>query len=245
MTGQIGSHAMVLAAGLGVRMQPITSHTPKPLVKVAGQSLIDRGFDRLRAARVTHAVVNVHHLPEQIEDWALRQTEPAIAISDERVELLDTGGGVARALPLLGADPFFVLNSDSFWIDGTSPALDRLRLTWDDTRMDCLLLLCPPENAVGHDGRGDFVISGEGRLRRRTGDETGLAFIGAYLVHPRLFAHAPPGKFSMNLLWDRAIAQGRLSGIVHDGLWLHVGTPAAIAVAERALAAHAARVGRR
>jgi MurNAc alpha-1-phosphate uridylyltransferase len=243
MTGQIGSRAMVLAAGLGVRMRPITSHTPKPLVTVAGQSLIGHCFERLRAARVRHAVVNVHHLPEQIEEWALRQTEPATTISDERAELLDTGGGVARALPLLGGDPFFVLNSDSFWIEGESPALDRLKRAWDDARMDCLLLVCPPEHTVGYNGRGDFVADGKGRLRRRTGDETGLAFIGAYLVHPRVFADAPPGKFSMNVLWDRAIAQGRLWGIMHDGLWLHVGTPAAIAEAERALAAHAARDG--
>lgn len=232
----VGSSAMVLAAGLGVRMRPLTDTRPKPLVEVCGKALIDFGFDRLREAGVETAVVNVHYLAEQIEAWALRQSSPRIVISDERAEILDTGGGVAKALPLLGADPFFVLNSDSFWIDDGVPALTRLRGAWDDARMDCLLLLCPLDRTVGYDGRGDFVIGGGGRLARRGKTEGDpLAYIGGYLVSPRLFAAAPQGKFSMNLLWDRAIEEGRLHGIAHSGKWLHVGTPDAIALAEIAL----------
>jgi MurNAc alpha-1-phosphate uridylyltransferase len=232
----IGSSAMVLAAGLGTRMRPLTDTRPKPLVEVRGKALIDYGFDRLREAGVGTAVVNVHYLAEQLEAWALRQSSPRIVISDERDEILDTGGGVVRALPLLGDDPFFVLNSDSFWIDDGVPALTRLREAWDDARMDCLLLLCPLERTVGYDGRGDFVIEAGGRLARRgKADGEALAYIGGYLVSPRLFGGAPQGKFSMNLLWDRAIGEGRLHGIAHTGTWLHVGTPDAIALAEAAL----------
>jgi len=235
---QPGSRAMVLAAGYGQRMRPLTLTRPKPLVEVAGRALIDYGFDRLRAAGVEEAVVNVHYLPEQIEAWAKRQAAPRIVISDERGDILDTGGGVARALPLLGEDPFFVINSDSFWVDDGVPALDRLRAAWDDRRMDCLLLLSPLDRTVGYDGQGDFVMADDGRLARRTaGQGTPLAFIGGYLVAPRLFKDAPAGKFSMNLLWDRAIAAGRLFGIAHSGRWLHVGTPHAIALAEDALRA--------
>ena len=232
----IGTSAMVLAAGLGQRMRPITLTRPKPLVEVAGKTLIDHGFDRLRQAGVTTAVVNVHYLADQIEAWAARQTSPHIIISDERAELLDTGGGVAKALPFLGRQPFFVINSDSFWIDGREPALERLRAAWDDATMDCLLLLCPLPQTVGYDGTGDFVRDTSGRLVRKAKAEgKPLAYIGGYLASPRLLADAPPGKFSMNILWDRAIAAGRLFGLSHQGLWLHVGTPAAIADAEAAL----------
>ena len=229
-----GERAMVLAAGLGQRMRPLTLFKPKPLIEVAGKALIDHGFDRLRAAGVTRAVVNVHYLPDQIEAWAIRQATPAITISDERAELLDTGGGVAKALPLLGAAPFFVINSDCFWRDGGTPALQRLRAAWNDATMDFLLLLCPVRQAVGYDGAGDFLRSADGRLSRRREGE-GLAYIGAYLAHPRGLADAPPGSFSMNLMWDRAAAVDRLFGLVHDDLWLHVGTPGAIAAAEQAL----------
>ncbi len=233
---EIGSVAMVLAAGLGQRMRPLTLNKPKPLVEVAGRTLIDYGFDRLRQAGVTQAVVNVHYLAGLIEAWAALQTSPRIIISDERAELLDTGGGVAKALPLLGRQPFFVINSDSFWIDGPEPALDRLRATWDDAAMDCLLLLCPLPQTVGYDGTGDFVRDASGRLARKaTAEGEPLAYIGGYLASPRLLADAPPGKFSMNLLWDRAIAAGRLYGLAHQGRWLHVGTPEAIAHAEAAL----------
>lgn len=235
---KIGTSAMVLAAGLGQRMRPITLARPKPLVEVAGKALIDHGFDRLRQAGVSTAVVNVHYLADQIEAWAAQQVTPRIIISDERGELLDTGGGVAKALPFLGEQPFFVINSDSFWIDGPEPALDRLRAAWDDTIMDCLLLLSPLPQTVGYDGTGDFVRDASGRLGRKSkvaGEP--LAYIGAYLASPRLLADAPPGKFSMNVLWDRAIATGRLFGLSHQGLWLHVGTPDAIVLAEAALKA--------
>lgn len=233
----LGSTAMVLAAGLGLRMRPLTSDRPKPLVEVGGHALIDYAFDRLRAAGVSKAVVNVHYLADQIEAWAKRQTTPAIVISDESAEILNTGGGIARALPHLGADPFFVLNSDSFWIERGAPALQRLRDAWDESAMDCLLLLSPLSRTVGYDGQGDFHRDAGGRLTRRGKGEGGVfAYIGGYLVHPRIFAGAPAGKFSMNMLWDRAIAAGRLHGLVHDGLWLHVGTPEAIALAEAAMA---------
>ena len=234
----VGSRAMVLAAGYGQRMRPLTLTRPKPLVEVAGRALIDYGFDRLRAAGVEEAVVNVHYLPDQIEAWAARQSAPRIVISDERGVILDTGGGVAKALPLLGDDPFFVINSDSFWVDDGTPALDRLRAAWDDRTMDCLLLLSPLDRTVGYDGKGDFTRSPDGRLARRAASEgTPLAYIGGYLVAPRLFEGAPQGAFSMNLLWDRAIASGRLHGVEHTGRWLHVGTPDAIGLAEAALGA--------
>lgn len=229
----IGHAAMVLAAGFGQRMRPLTLTTPKPLIAVAGQPLIAHGFDRLRAAGVKRAVVNSHYLADQIEAWCATVTDPSVVISDERDAILDTGGGIARALPHLGPDPFFVLNSDSFWIDRGNPALLRLREAWSDA-MDCLLLLCDPAMTTGYDGVGDFAIAGDGRLRRAksaTGQQA-LAYIGGYLVHPRLFATAPQGAFSMNLLWDRAIAEGRLFGLAHRGHWLHVGTPGAIVEAE-------------
>jgi MurNAc alpha-1-phosphate uridylyltransferase len=228
---------MIMAAGFGQRMRPLTNGKPKPLVKVAGKPLIDYGLDRLSEAGCDLAVVNVHYLPDQIEAWAGRHATPRIVISDERQELLDTGGGILKALPLLGDAPFFVVNSDSIWIDKGKPALERLIARWDDARMDCLLLLCHPERTIGYDGHGDFLSDADGRLlgRPRPG-ETGLAYIGAYLVHPRLFADVRLSKFSMNLLWDKAIAERRLYGIEHEGRWLHVGTPDAIPLAEDAIA---------
>jgi MurNAc alpha-1-phosphate uridylyltransferase len=227
---------MIMAAGFGQRMRPLTNGKPKPLVEVAGKPLIDYGIERLAEAGCDLAVVNVHYLPDQIEAWARRKASPRIVISDERQELLDTGGGIIKALPILGDEPFFVVNSDSIWIDEGKPALERLIARWDDQRMDCLLLLCHPKRTIGYDGHGDFLMDAEGRLTGRPArNETGLAYIGAYLVHPRLFAHVRLSKFSMNLLWDRAIAERRLYGIEHQGKWLHVGTPDAIPLAERAL----------
>ena len=231
-------HAMVLAAGLGTRMRPLTLTRPKPLIEVAGKPLIGYAFDHLRRAGVTHAVINVHYLAGQIEAWSAHQSGIHIDISDERAELLDTGGGVALALPLLGNAPFFVLNSDSFWIDSARPALGRLKQAWSDDRMDCLLLLCPLPRTVGYEGEGDFILDGLGRaLRRREAAGEPLVYAGGYLVHPRLFLGAPQGKFSMNVLWDSAIAENRLFGLVHEGLWLHVGAPEAIAPAEAAVLA--------
>ena len=229
MRATIGHTAMVLAAGFGTRMRPLTDTTPKPLIHVAGQPIIAYGFDRLRESHVTTAVVNAHYLPEQIVTWAKTQTTPETLISDETDAILDTGGGILRALPLLGNDPFFVLNSDSFWIDHGQPALQRLRNMWTDD-MDCLLLLCDPKNTTGYDGTGDFRMAADGRLTYDTANT--LAYIGCYLVHPRLFANAPDGKFSMMILWKQAIKNATLYGLAHQGHWLHVGTPEAISEAE-------------
>ncbi|MFZ5677917.1 MAG: nucleotidyltransferase family protein [Pseudomonadota bacterium] len=234
----LGKHAMIMAAGFGQRMRPLTNGRPKPLVEVAGLPLIEYGLARLLEAGCDLAVVNVHYLPDQIEAWAGKKVTPRIVISDERQELLDTGGGIVKALPQLGPEPFFVVNSDSIWIDLNMPALKRLQAGWDDAAMDCLLLLCHPDRTIGYDGTGDFRLDGQGRITGRSPKgETGLAYIGAYLVHPRLFANIGISRFSMNLLWDKAIAQGRLFGIEHQGQWLHVGTPDAIPLAERALGA--------
>jgi MurNAc alpha-1-phosphate uridylyltransferase len=226
--------AFILAAGLGTRMRPLTDRVPKPLIPVGGIALIDRGLQRLREAHVRTVIVNAHYLAPQIEAWAKRQANPAVIISDETGELLDTGGGIAKALPLLGGKPFFVLNSDSFWTETGKPALARLAAAWDDTRMDCLLLLSRQEAARGYDGRGDFLLGKDRRLLRGKG-EAALAYMGAYLVHPRLFKRSLQRKFSMNFLWDIAISEGRLSGLAHEGLWLHVGTPEAIGLAEAEL----------
>lgn len=228
---KIGHTAMVLAAGLGLRMRPLTEQTPKPLLNVAGKPIIAYGFDKLRAARVKKAIVNVHYLPSQLIAWCHTFAIPETQISDETDAILDTGGGIVRALPLLGDEPFFVLNSDSFWIDHETRALEKLRMAWDDSTMDCLLLLCEPANTTGYDGDGDFARADDGSLRRQT--KAGLTYIGAYLVHPRIFKSAPSGKFSMNIIWDEAIKHKRLHGLVHDGHWLHVGTPSAINDAEK------------
>ncbi len=229
---KIGHTAMVLAAGFGTRMRPLTDTMPKPLIKVAGKSIIDYGIDRLREAGVSKAVVNAHYLPEQIVAWAKTVSHPQIVISDETDDILDTGGGIARALPLLGDDPFFVLNSDSFWIDRGTPALQRLREAWDN-KMDCLLLLCDPKNTTGYEGDGDFHMAEDGRIKPQT--TNGLTYIGGYLVHPRLFKDAPTGKFSMWRMWEKAMNLGTFYGLAHTGHWLHVGTPQAIAEAESAL----------
>jgi MurNAc alpha-1-phosphate uridylyltransferase len=231
-----GSSAMVLAAGLGRRMHPLTLDRPKPLVEVAGKCLIDYAFDHLRRAGIKRAVVNVHYLAEQLVRWAQAQKTPEIIVSDERRELLDTGGGIVKALPHLGRQPFFVLNSDSFWVDGKTPALQKLRLAWNASEMDCLLLLCPLAASVGYGGTGDFHMLSDGRLvRKEAGASAPFIYAGGFLVSPRLFTGAPQGAFSMNLLWDEAQAKGRLFGIPHDGLWIHVGTPESIAYAEKVM----------
>jgi N-acetyl-alpha-D-muramate 1-phosphate uridylyltransferase len=225
---------MILAAGFGTRMRPLTLRTPKPLIKVAGKALIDYAVDKLRDAGVRKAVVNGHYLADQIEAWSKTVTEPAMEFSDERDAILDTGGGIARALPRLGNDPFFVMNADCFWTDGKVPALQRMKAAWNDSTMDCLLLLCHPDQTTGYDALGDFIVASDGRItRRRTKDDPpSPAYIGGYLVHPRFFIGAPQGRFSTNVLWDKAIAKGRLFGLAHDGHWLHVGTVGAIAEAE-------------
>ncbi len=232
-----GNSAMILAAGLGTRMKPLSDTTPKPLIEVAGRPLINYAMDRLSGAGVETVVVNMHHLAGQIETWAKVSGYRAVILSDERNELLDTGGGVALALPLLGKAPFFVLNSDSFWIEGISPALDRMRSAWDGGHMDCLLLLSAVTACTGYEGRGDFILESDGRVARRPpGEMAPFVYTGCCLIKPELFDGCPPGPFSLNLLWDQALERGRLFGLRHDGVWIHVGTPDAIAKAERALA---------
>jgi len=229
--------AMVLAAGLGTRMRPITARIPKPLVKIAGRTLLDRGLDTLAAAGVARAVVNVHYLPDQIIRHIEGLTAPRIVISDERDLLLDSAGGIVKALPLIGEDPFYVLNADTFWIDGDRPNLERLALEWDAARMDILLMLCEIGQATGHSGGTDFLIDADGRLARAKGDPAGLIYAGAAIVHPRIFAGAKPEPHSLNRYFDEAIAAGRLFGMKMDGSWITVGTPDAIAPAEAAVRA--------
>lgn len=229
------THAMVLAAGLGLRMRPITETLPKPLVAVAGRTMLDRALDHLAAARVGQLVVNTHWLADKVA--AHLAGRPGITLSHEEV-LLETGGGVAKALPHLGAAPFYVVNSDIIWTDGAIPALKRLADAWDDGRMDGLLLLSRTATAMGYEGAGDFFLDPQGVPRRRAAREVApLLFSGVQILSPRLFKGAPEGKFSLNLLYDRALEDGRLFGIVHDGRWFHVGTPQALPEVEAALLA--------
>jgi MurNAc alpha-1-phosphate uridylyltransferase len=227
--------AMVLAGGYGERMRPLTLRMPKPLVPLAGRPLIDHVLNRLAGAGVETAIVNVHYLPEQIEESLARRQgmKPAILISDERDKLLDTGGGAKRALPLLGPGPFFIHNADTVWSEGASPALSRMLKLWNPKTMDSLLLLAPLASSIGYGGKGDFAMAPDGRLKRRGERQiVPFAFAGVSLCDARLFADAPDGKFSLNLLWDRALAEGRLYGMRLDGHWMHVGTPEALAEAE-------------
>lgn len=235
------SHAFVLAAGLGTRMRPITDRLPKPLVEVGGRTMLDRALDRLERAGIGTAIVNVHYLADQIERHLAARPAPRIIISDERDLLLETGGGIVKALPLLGADPFLVMNSDSLWIDGASDNLARLVEAWDGTRMDGLLLLAPTSASLGYDGRGDFQMDAGGVLtRREQGQVAPFVYAGVAILKPSLFAGDAVEPFSLNRQFDRALAKGRLYGLRLDGVWLHVGTPDAIPQAEAALAASAA-----
>ncbi|MAW88538.1 MAG: mannose-1-phosphate guanylyltransferase [Phyllobacteriaceae bacterium] len=230
--------AFVLAAGLGTRMRPLTDTTPKPLIEIAGRSLLDRGLDVLAAAGVTRAVVNAHWLGEQIIAHAPTRRDIAITVSDERAELLDSAGGIVKALPLLGKDPFFILNADTFWLDGAVPALPSMAKAWDDATMDMILLLADPAHATGHTGGTDFLADPAGRLSRARGSAGGYIYAGAALIHPRVFSNAPAGPHSLNLHFDRLIGEGRLFGHVMDGQWITVGTPDAIAPAEEAIRRH-------
>lgn len=228
--------AMVLAAGLGTRMRPITHAIPKPLVPVAGRTLLDRGLDMLADAGVAKAVVNVHWLPDQIVAHVAARTSPRIVISDERDALLDSAGGIVRALPELGRDAFFVLNADTFWIDEGQPNLARLAEAWDDRRMDFLLMLARFGQATGHEGGADFLLGADGRLSWGKDAPGGLIYAGAYIVHPRVFDDLAPGKSSVIPLFRKAIDAGRMYGLAMGGRWITVGTPDAIPLAERAVA---------
>ncbi|HEX4410360.1 MAG TPA: nucleotidyltransferase family protein [Xanthobacteraceae bacterium] len=229
--------AIVLAAGLGTRMRPYNGHIPKPLVTVGGKSLIDYGLDRLAASGVERAVVNVHYLADAVEKHLAPRQQPNIVISDERDELLGTGGGIAKALPQLGDAPFFLINSDTLWLDGVRPNLTRLADTFDAETMDVLLLLSPTDDSLGYSGRGDYSMLPDGRLQRR-GEQDSAPFIyaGTSILSPALFAEAPSGAFALTQLFDRAGTAGRLFGLRLEGVWMHVGTPEAVAAAELALA---------
>lgn len=232
--------AMVLAAGMGQRMRPLTDNMPKPLVQVAGKALLDHVLDRLADAGVTRAVVNVHYLGEQIIQHVAARKNPQLTISDERGVLLDTGGGVVKALPQLGAAPFYHLNADTIWIDGPQPNLARLADTFDAKTMDALLLLAPTAGSIGYDGRGDFSMAPGGRLLARPERKIApFVYAGAAILSPALFTGAPQGKFSLTTLFNRAATAGRLSGLRLEGLWMHVGTPEAIGAAEAAIEASA------
>jgi N-acetyl-alpha-D-muramate 1-phosphate uridylyltransferase len=230
--------AMVLCAGLGTRMAtPANNTRPKPLVQLQGKALIDHVLDRLAAAGITRAVVNVHHKADQIEQHLRTRRAPLIEISDERAALLDTGGGIKKALPRLGPDAFLVHNADSVWIEGVGSNLARLSAAWDDAAMDCLLLLALASTSHGYQGRGDFALESDGRIRRPRVEQemVPFAFTGVSIAHPRLFDGSPEGAFSLNRVWSRAIGAGRAYGVRMDGVWMHVGTPAALAEAEQCL----------
>jgi MurNAc alpha-1-phosphate uridylyltransferase len=232
--------AMVLAAGRGERMRPLTDTLPKPLVSVAGKPLLDHVLDRLAAAGVERAVVNVHYLADLIENHLAGRKAPRIVISDERAQLLDTGRGVVKALPALGRAPFFHINSDTIWIDSVKPNLERLAEVFDPATMDALLLLAPSTESIGYSGRGDFVMMPDRRLRRRGEREVApFVYAGAAILRPELFDGAPKGPFSLTRLFDRAAEAGRLHGLRLEGVWMHVGTPEAIAKAEAAIRASA------
>ena len=232
--------AMVMAAGLGKRMRPLTATRPKPLVMVARRTLIDHCLDRLKAAGVEKAIVNVHYLPGQLEAHLKNRVEGIeVVISDERKQLLETGGGLVKALPLIDADPFLVVNSDNFWVDGPVDTLRLLASHWDEERMDALLLVVPHARANCHQGRGDFHMSASGVLkRRRPHGVAPFVYTGIQMISKRLFAgELPEGPFSTNLLWDRAIEAGRCFGAVHQGLWFDIGRPENIAMTEGILEA--------
>jgi MurNAc alpha-1-phosphate uridylyltransferase len=229
--------AMIMAAGLGKRMRPLTATRPKPLIEVSGKALLDHVLEKLRAAGVEKVVVNVHYLADALEaHLASRDHGLEVVISDERNQLMETGGGLIKALPLIDCDPFLALNSDNLWIDGPADTVKLLASQWDDARMDALLLLVPQARALNNKGMGDFHMDRTGRLRRRERSHVApFVFTGIQMVSKRLLRDAPGGPFSTNILWDRAIEEGRAFGAVHQGLWFDVGTPQSIPMTEAAL----------
>lgn len=223
--------AMVLAAGLGKRMRPLTDTMPKPMVPVAGKPLIGHVMDRLAAVGVRKAVVNLHYMGEQIRAYLADETRLEVVFTEEP-EVLETGGGIVNALPVLGTHPFYGINADAYWLDGYEDTLGRLAAIWDEDKMDGLLLLHSTVDAHGYDGVGDFLADADGKLSRRPESEVvPWLYAGVQILHPRLFAGAPEGKFSLNTLYDTAIEAERLYGVVHDGEWFHIGTPEALAEA--------------
>jgi MurNAc alpha-1-phosphate uridylyltransferase len=235
------ARAMVLAAGLGLRMRPLTDRMPKPLVPVAGRPLLDHVLDKLAEAGVREAVVNVHYLPDQIIHHVAARDAPRVIISDEREIVLGTGGGVVRALPLLGDTPFFHVNADTMWIDGVRPNLARLAEAFDPERMDILLLMSPTTSSIGYHGAGDYAMAADGTLRKRKELQVvPFVYAGVAIMSPAIFAGAPQGAFSLTKMFDRAEDEGRLYGLRMDGVWMHVGTPDAIAAAEDAFLASVA-----
>lgn len=230
--------AMIMAAGLGKRMRPLTETRPKPLVEVAGKAMIDHCFGKLVEAGIAKAVVNVHYLADMMEAHLAALSYPIeIRVSDERRQLMETGGGLVQAVPLIDEDVFFCINSDNLWTDGPGNGLQRLAEAWDEERMDALLLLIPRNSAHNYQGAGDFHLDNENRIsRKRPREQAPLIFSGIQLLSKRLLRDAPAGPFSTNIFWERAIGEGRLFGLVHEGEWFEVGSPEAIAPTESALA---------
>jgi len=237
MTGEPITQAMIMAAGLGTRMRPLTNAVPKPLVQVAGKALIDHAIDRLVQAGVKMIVVNAHYRADLLKAHLAKRKDVEIRISDENDALLGTGGGIVKALPNFGGKPFFVHNSDSIWVEGIGSALARMKALWNPDEMDALLLLASMVTSLGFEGMGDFHLDPEGHVTR-VGElqVSPFAYPGVQIVHPRIFDNAPKGEFSMNLLWDRSIEKGRLYGMRLDGVWMHVGTAEAVKDAEAFLA---------
>lgn len=231
------TRAMIMAAGLGTRMRPLTLDRPKPLVEVRGKALIDHAIDRLAASGVKTIVVNLHYRADMLRAHLAKRRDVHIHYSDETGTLLGTGGGIVKALAHFEGEPFFVHNSDSIWAEGIGHALDRMKAAWNPDEMDALLLLANMVTSLGFEGTGDFNLDSEGRVTR-AGEllVTPFAYPGVQIVHPRIFENAPEGEFSMNLLWDRAIENGRVHGIRLDGVWMHVGTAEAVKEAETFLA---------
>lgn len=227
------TRAMIMAAGLGTRMRPLTDTLPKPLVKVMGKALIDHAIDRLIDAGVTHFVVNLHYKAEMIREHLSHRKDVDIQYSDETDGLLGTGGGVVKAMTYFKSEPFYIHNSDTIWVEGYGKALELMKASWNPDKMDALLLIVPLLNSMGYEGVGDFMMDALGHLTRvPAGRVSPFAYPGVQIVHPRLFENAPDGGFSTNVLWDRAIERERLYGVRMDGVWIHVGTPQAVAEAE-------------